>query len=232
MMFIYLMFGCGSNGVKLMGNQPAAGDSSHFIQSCRSSDKTAMSLVSATGKAGCEAAWERLSTVTNIDFTNAEDFSTLHAIRGMTNLRVVTAYDNGISDLEPLSQLLWMEELYLLQNDITDLSSLHELTQLKVLRVDGNNISDITILSSLKKLEKLGLDDNQIEDFRPILELEYIQALNTNKNPVKMEYCPIDENKGPKQLRKYCKRMKKHFSGIEDDNLQDAIDPKSPSPID
>lgn len=232
-MIIFVLFGCVSSQPIISGQGSITGDGSTFIRLCEAQDATAVALKVAAESESCDSAWKRLATVTEINLTPVETVSSLEALAGFESLENLTAYGKGISDLTPLSSLVRLESLYLVRNNISDITALEALTQLEVLRLDGNAITDISVLLKLQKLEKLGLDDNQIEDFRPILELERIQALNTNKNPVKMEYCPIHETKGPKQLRKYCKRMKKHFDGQESSglDLQDAVDPKSPSPV-
>ena len=232
MLILSFLLSCIRSEPIISGSASAKGDGAHYLSLCERGDATALVLKAAAEASDCPSAWQKLATVTAVNLTSVDTISGLEALRDMENLQSLTAYGKGIEDLSPLSGLIRMETLYLVQNNIRDISPLEPLTQLRVLRLDGNAVSDISVVLKLPKLEKLGLDDNQIEDFRPILELDRIQALNTNKNPVKMEYCPIHETKGPKQLRKYCKRMKKHFDGLsEGADLQDAIDPKSPSPV-
>ena len=231
MLVLSFIFACVRSEPVVSGSAPSKGQGTHYLQLCEAKDATAVALMAATESKDCASAWAKLSTITDVNLTSVEQVSDLRALQDLENLKGLTAYGKGFSDLSPLSGLIRLETLYLVQNNVSDITPLEPLTQLRVLRLDGNAITDISTVKSLQKLEKLGLDDNQIEDFRPILELDRIQALNTNKNPVKMEYCPIHETKGPKQLRKYCKRMKKHFDGLtESSDLQDAIDPKSPSP--
>ena len=231
MLILSFIFACVRSEPVVSGSASPKGEGTVYLQLCESKDATALALMAAVETADCTSAWAKLATVTDINLTPVEQVSDLRALQEMENLKGLTAYGKGFEDLSPLSGLIRLETLYMVQNKIQDIGPLEPLSQLRVLRLDGNAITDISTVKSLQKLEKLGLDDNQIEDFRPILELDRIQALNTNKNPVKMEFCPIHETKGPKQLRKYCKRMKKHFDGLsEPTDLQDAIDPKSPSP--
>lgn len=220
--FALFLFGCQSclhQGAKLGGDVEPKGDQSFFVDACEAGDATALSMKEATGENDCLQAWERLSRSTFLDLSYA-DVSDLQAVRGMQNLTALSVYGKGISDLSPLSGLYYMEELSLMQNKIVDISPLERLVQLKLLHLDGNQIEDISVIANFNHLERLGLDDNYIQDFTPLVKLEAIQAMNTNDNPVDVNKCPV-EGDMPKQLRKYCKRMRKHVS-----SLQDAIDPK------
>ncbi|MEC7984470.1 MAG: leucine-rich repeat domain-containing protein [Myxococcota bacterium] len=208
-MWIYMFLSCSKPTILIEGDAESSGDPTPFINACEAQDASALLLKDAVKQASCQGAWDIISKAERIDITNV-DISTLDIFSGMTNLKIFTAYENGIEDISPLRQLDRMEELYLVSNRITDISPLIHLRQLQVLRLDGNQIKDISILPKLKRLNRIGLDSNQIEDFTPIAELDAVQALNTNYNPVDPKRCPIDAEK-PKQLKKYCKRMHKHY---------------------
>ena len=181
MFFLFFMLACISSEPIISGSAPPKREGKAYIQLCEAGDATAVALKAAAEAKDCSSAWQTLSTITDINLTPVEQVSTLEALREMENLQGLTAYGKGIEDLSPLSGLIRMESLYLVQNQVRDISPLEPLTQLRVLRIDGNAVTDISVVQKLQKLEKLGLDDNQIEDFRPILELDRIQALNTNK---------------------------------------------------
>ena len=223
-MFWLLFLACQSSGVRILGDAPPLGTGKAYVQACGEQHPTALALQKATGVQDCQASWKKLSRITQLDLTHGE-ISDLHPISSMENLQSLTAYGKSIEDLRPLSNLERLRELSLMVNSIEDIRPLSKLRQLRVLRLDGNRVSDISVLSKLYKLEKLSLDANQIQDFTPLAGLEAIQALNTNGNPVDPEKCPI-EGDMPKQLRKYCKRMRKHQT-----SLQDALDPKDGSPV-
>ena len=207
-MWMSLFVSCSQPAVLLEGDVTSAGDPTPFIQACEAGEEAAVLLQESTKQDSCQQAWDRISRAERIDISKV-NISKLDIFSGMTNIKVFTAYENGIEDISPLQTLDRMEELYLVSNRISDISSLIHLRQLQVLRLDGNQVKDISVLPKLKRLNRLGLDRNQIEDFTPIIELDAVQALNTNYNPVDPERCPIDAG-GPKQLKKYCKRMHKH----------------------
>ena len=221
-MFVLFLFGCQSclhQGAKIGGDVQPKGDGTIFLQACEDGDVTANSMKQATEEQDCSQAWDRLSRVTFLDLSYAE-VSNLKAMQEMQNLKTLSVYGKEISDLSPLSELYYLQELSLMQNKIVDIQPLEKLVQLRLLHLDGNQIEDISVIANFNHLERLGLDDNYIQDFTPLAKLEAIQAMNTNDNPVDVNKCPSEGNI-PKQLRKYCKRMKKHRL-----SLQDAIDPK------
>ena len=211
---IFILISCSQPAITISGDVPSAGDSSVFFTRCTNNDPHALLLKEATQKKSCEEAWARLSTIDSIDISHAE-ISDLTVLSGMTNLKKISAYDNGITDLSPIVTLDRIEELYLVSNKISDIEPLLALRQLTVLRLDGNKVQKIDILPKLKRLNRLGLDNNEIRDFRPISKLDDIQSLNTNFNPVDLDKCPI-EGPGPKQLYKYCKRMHKHQKKLQE----------------
>jgi len=210
---IFIFFACSSSSISMSGDVTPAGDSAVFISRCQQSDPPAILLKQETRTSSCEEAWDFLSRIDSIDISDVQ-ISDLSLFSGMTNLKKLSAYENGISDLTPLIPLDRMEELYLVSNQISDISPLIHLRQLTVLRLDGNKVENIEILPKLKRLNRLGLDNNNIRDFMPISRLDDIQALNTNFNPVDIDKCPI-EGPGPEKLHKYCKRMHKHHKKQE-----------------
>ena len=219
-MLLSLFFAC-SSGVTLTGEAEAPGNPSAFIKLCQQKDPTALEILQASKKTDCSEAGKILANIDTIDFNHASiEKINLHVLDSLSNIKSVSAYGKQIDDLRPLSGLVRLRDLYLMQNDIIDITPLSELQQLRYLRLDGNKIVDISVLSKLKKIEKLGLDANQISDFRPISKLPNIQDLNTNFNPVNLDICPDGEDVN-KDLRKYCKRLKKNAP-----DMQGAIDPK------
>ncbi|XP_059150695.1 uncharacterized protein LOC131937357 [Physella acuta] len=71
----------------------------------------------------------------------------------------------GLEELDGISSMLNLKELYLEYNEISDLSPLSMLEELETLDLEGNNIDDITqvqYLSLCPKLKRLSLDGNPI----------------------------------------------------------------------
>ncbi|GFS10197.1 leucine-rich repeat-containing protein 56 [Elysia marginata] len=83
----------------------------------------------------------------------------------LRNLRILWLTRCGLEELDGISSMLNLVELYLEYNEISDLSPLSMLEQLEILDLEGNNIDDITqvqYLSLCPKLRRLALDGNPI----------------------------------------------------------------------
>ncbi|MBQ8164791.1 MAG: leucine-rich repeat domain-containing protein [Clostridia bacterium] len=146
----------------------------------------------------------RVKGIRNINdivyFTSLEELdlygnkiSDITPIAQLVNLRVLnigknynTLYSsnssgtNGIN-LNILSSLPLLEELYAEDNQISDLSFVEGLSQIKILNLSNNNLTDVTALSNLKNLEKLILLNNKITDLVSLTEcvkLNYIDVSN------------------------------------------------------
>jgi len=220
-MLLLFLYACLPNQTLLTGVSVSPGNPEVFVKLCHQQDPTALDILKATGKTSCDQAGLILAGIDTIDFNSSPvEKINLNVLDSLSNIQSVSAYGKKIHSLTVLSGLVRLERLYMMMNEISDITPLSELHQLKYVRLDGNKITDITVLSKLKKLEKLGLDANQISDFRPIAKLPNLQDLNTNFNPVNLSKCP-DGMEVNRDLRKYCKRMKKNGP-----DMQGAIDPK------
>ena len=219
----WLFWACqGDDSISFSGSEPAKGDSTVFMQYCKEERPEVKLIFKALevdwNTQNCQKAWDIVATKTSIDISQV-DISDLQIFSGMTNLSVFMASSNNITDLSPLKDMSRLEELYVMSNNITDISVLYNFSQLKIVRLDGNQISDISVLSKLHRLQIIGLDKNKIQDFTPLQGFDELKSLNTNFNPVDLDYCP-PKGKGPKQLHKYCKRMRKNAG------LDEGINPK------
>jgi Leucine-rich repeat (LRR) protein len=93
-------------------------------------------------------------------------------------------YDNGISDVTPLTALTNLDTLALTNNQISDITPLAGLTNLTTLSLIDNQISDTTPLAGLTNLTNLGLMDNQISDLSPLAGLNNIMYLGLSQNQI------------------------------------------------
>ena len=223
----WLFWACqGDVSISFSGSEPAKGDSTVFMQYCKEERSEVKLIFKALevdwNTRNCQKVWGIVATKTSIDISQV-DISDLQIFSGMTNLSVFMASSNNITDLSPLKNMSRLEELFVMSNNITDISVLYNFSQLKIVRLDGNQISDISVLSKLHRLQIIGLDKNKIQDFTPLQGFDELKSLNTNFNPVDLDYCP-PKGKGPKQLHKYCKRMRKNAGLDEGIEFQDPFD--------
>lgn len=223
----WFFIACSNNDIITFdGEVPSRGDSKIFLDLCTQGTAESRLILRSLdlewNPQNCIPAWERISTKTSVDISHV-DISDLQIFSGCTNISIFMASNNNITDLSPLQNLTRMEELYVMSNHITDISVLYNFSQLQIVRLDGNQISDISVLSKLHRLQIIGLDKNQIQDFTPLQAFSELKSLNTNFNPVDLQFCPY-QGKGPKQLHKYCIRMRKNAGLDEGLEFQDPFD--------
>jgi len=120
------------------------------------------------------------------------------------NLQILLLYNNGITNIDFLSNLTSLEVLSLsFENQIKNISPLSNLTNLRVLYLDGNEITDISPLERLTKIGDwqgdyevreidgikihLGLAGNVISDIAPLVNNVGIgkgDGVNLQSNPL------------------------------------------------
>lgn len=141
---------------------------------------------------------------------NRRDITDISYLANLTSLRVLNLEYTSTTNIEPLGNLINLEELYLADNtteveNITDCSCLSNLTKLKKLNINflGKiknfsflpnliNLEDLCLsychfsntelLSGLTKLKKLVLHNNNIEDISFLSELINLKILHLNSN--------------------------------------------------
>lgn len=102
----------------------------------------------------------------NLDTLTAwdNDIADLSPLSGLQNLACLFLGNNRISDLSPLSDLDNLTELYIWHNQIQELSPISGLTGLTILDISFNEISDFTPLSSLPNLSWIYIEGNYISE--------------------------------------------------------------------
>ena len=90
-----------------------------------------------------------------------------------------------ISNLEPLTKLMFLKRLKISDNHITDLSPLSELTMLTELYIDGNDVNDITPLAGITSLEVLSLDNTRVVDISVVENMTNLRVLNIANTSIK-----------------------------------------------
>jgi Leucine-rich repeat (LRR) protein len=91
------------------------------------------------------------------------------------------AGDDEIStQLQSISKMTTLEQLFLGGNNITDIEFVRNLKNLKILYLDHNDISDLTPLEELSNLEDLSLEFTDVEDLTPLKNLLNLRQLDLN----------------------------------------------------
>ena len=108
----------------------------------------------------------------------------IHESKITINLEVLKLQNNKITNVSPLSELVYLQELDLNGNQISDIKPLSSLVNLQSLDLMVKKIIDIKPLSSLVNLQKLNLNHNQISDIKPLSSLVNLSKLLLNGNQI------------------------------------------------
>jgi hypothetical protein len=111
------------------------------------------------------------------------------AMYKLQRLRSLFLVSEGITDLQPLSNLTNLTELFLSGNQIKDINPLTKLTNLKTLNLSFNQISDVKPLSDLTNLTELVLTANQIKDVQIFCKMPKLVGLYLSQNPTSQLKC-------------------------------------------
>ncbi|MFS0821462.1 leucine-rich repeat domain-containing protein [Bacillus sp. 1P02SD] len=102
------------------------------------------------------------------------------------NLSFLDLSGNKIENLELLSNLTNLSNLYLNSNNISDITPLSGLEKLRTLTLRGNKIEDISALKDLTALAELDFSNNEVEDISALSTLTNIRTLLLGENKIKV----------------------------------------------
>lgn len=126
----------------------------------------------------------QLNAVTELNLSSLELNVIPPQIAKFTQLRNLSLYNNQITDISVLKNLVQLQQLDLYLNQITDISALGHLTRLEFLNLALNQITDVSALESLVNLRWLGLADNRITDASALASLTMLKHLDLKDNPL------------------------------------------------
>ncbi|MCH7493256.1 leucine-rich repeat domain-containing protein, partial [bacterium] len=111
--------------------------------------------------------------------------SDLTSLAKLTNLRVLSLQDTQVSDLNPLTKLMSLEELWLNgSKQVSDLTPLAKLTSIELLALDDTRVNDLTPLAKLTSLQELRLNSTPVDDLTPLVKLTNLSVLYLNDTPI------------------------------------------------
>jgi internalin A len=144
--------------------------------------KTIDLLLKEVGTEDCQVANTKLKSTTKLGLYEREvDLQVLSAV---TNLNELYLGSNKISDIKPLANLVNLTKLSLNDNQISDIKPLANLVNLTKLSLNDNQISDIKPLTKLTKLTSLDLSTNQISDIKSLVSLIELTSLSLGNNQI------------------------------------------------
>ncbi len=108
----------------------------------------------------------------------------LQALSELENLKELYLDNSELSDISALAGFTSLTLLSLDYNQISDISPLSQLSSLNILSLESNQISDISPLADLQSLNTLSLWGNQISDISPLADLHSLNSLSLSENQI------------------------------------------------
>jgi internalin A len=130
--------------------------------------KTVSILLRHVKTIDCKQANSRLKNITSLDLSGKQ-IRDLQALGSLNHLTSLNLKNNKICDLKPLTSLTKLKKLILTKNKIgqtcaADLEPISALYELRELYLDDNEgISNLESLSTLRNLKKLEVSKNAID---------------------------------------------------------------------
>jgi len=109
-------------------------------------------------------------------------------IRGLDDLVNLTSLDlsfNKLKHIKKISHLTNLTDLYFVQNKITTIENLSGLTKLRNLELAANRIREIQGLDDLVNLEELWLGKNKITEIQNLSPLRSLKILSIQSNRIR-----------------------------------------------
>lgn len=134
-----------------------------------------------------------LSKLTNLKYLDISNtnINSLDSIENCTQLVELYFFENSISSLYPIRNMILLEFINAGNNNISDLTYLLLMQNLKFIDLFNNNISDLTSISSLSNLENINLAFNKISNIEKLSTLTNLKSINLTGNEI-LDLTPID----------------------------------------
>lgn len=109
-------------------------------------------------------------------------YKELHDLAAVSSIVII---DEPITQLDPLSQFLYLEELHLERVGLNNLKSISAVRDLKKLSIKESPVKDLQPLNQLYQLEKLVLDFSAVDDLKALEEMRSLDYLSLAGTKVK-----------------------------------------------
>lgn len=146
-----------------------------------------------------------LTNLKELSLINAVELTSLDNIQLLNKLEYLSFGYCNINDIQCLSSVTSLKELFLFENKIADYSPISNLINLEILYINYSNIENIDFLATLINVERLDLYSNNISDISPLSSLTKLTNLNLGcnkvvdvsplKNLTNLIWVCLDENK-------------------------------------
>ncbi len=107
----------------------------------------------------------------------------LHQIVRVDSINI--SGQRSITNLNPLSQVLFLKKINLSNTGISDLTPLKDQAYLELIDITNTNVSDISALRGKNYLVKLISRSNKVEDISPLADLKSLSYMDFDSSMVK-----------------------------------------------
>ena len=106
----------------------------------------------------------------------------------MISLSVLELANNSLTDLSPISNLIYLESLDVSNNQIESIHDvLTEYLELRTLKLSYNKIEDINCLANLSSIVFLYLNNNNIKNIQVLSQLDELWVLDISFNNISVD---------------------------------------------
>ncbi|MGG5372749.1 bacterial Ig-like domain-containing protein [Enterococcus sp. AZ196] len=100
----------------------------------------------------------------------------------LLNLKTLNVHNQGINSLEGLQYAENLIDLTASENNLTDITPLSGLSKLEDLKVSWNNLSDISMITTLPNLKSISASDNKIYDLPDLSSCFQLNSVVLSRN--------------------------------------------------
>ena len=141
----------------------------------------------------CIDALENINLIFNeiYKFTNLQklaiynnQITEIKGLDNLVNLQEIILYNTEIIEIKGLNNLINLQILNLYNNKLTEITGLDNLVNLRILNLYNNKLTEIKGLDNLVNLEELILSNNQITEIKSLDHLINLKVLDLSHNQI------------------------------------------------
>ncbi len=117
-----------------------------------------------------------------VDFSN-NTLTDISGLSGCTQVKTLYLYNNPISDITVLENMIGLEQLNLASTEVSDLSPVIS-DKIKALYLEHTNVSDFSVLKEFPSIEDVRVSNATKEEIEQLLQIENLKNLSLFESEV------------------------------------------------
>ena len=151
---------------------------------------------------------QKIADLTELEITPEHPINNIEPLTNLMWLERLTINNQSVSDLKPLTNKEYLLELNAQNNPINSLDPIENSTLLELLNIENTQIKDLGPLSKMNNLVTLNASGTLVKVLKPLSNLLKLENLFVNNTDVR-SISPIENIPSLKQLRVYNTKVKK-----------------------